>query len=261
MEQEVQLVHGDVVKAVINIALKSFRAPKDIKEDAAERIRVADGFWSPAIDDVTSSVNRFLRGSADWDSVVDPLGYAIEDVGSRMVGYYSEAWNFAPGYQVPKVSFPEEAPYSSFLAFQKMFPAVLAEVKAEKKRDTDREKARLQHTIDRVTDAQLRKLAEKIDLHWDRNFGPKMLANITKHPNRYELTSAAGSSEAALVAAIQEEKPYGIYYAGGVSFLLVWACNSVKLKTLHDAMTAVGANKAMAKKVAAYSKNLSRYVK
>lgn len=106
--------HGDVVRIVMNHALKLFKAPPEILKDAAQQMRVSDRFWDESIDEVTSSLDQLVKMANDpneendnQDEVEDYYRMALENVLSNMFHFYQDPMNHPPGYKTPKLKFTD----------------------------------------------------------------------------------------------------------------------------------------------------------
>lgn len=95
---ESRINHGNVVRAVIRLALQHLVANPKIKQDAAEQIRDSDQFWSSYIDEVTSELQRFIEGRIEgYETMLDAMANALDEVGQNMVEFYKDKNNHAPG--------------------------------------------------------------------------------------------------------------------------------------------------------------------
>jgi hypothetical protein len=143
-----EVSHTKVASAIYSLALKYFKAPEQIKNDAKRLMSSTVEFFSDSIDDVTDQLDGFYTDAFegiynDPEELFSTIEDAVNDVIENMKGYYSDSQNHAPGYKPQKFEFhePVEIPrnvikkeFAAVPDFTRMMKANDAALKAEKSR-------------------------------------------------------------------------------------------------------------------------------
>ena len=182
-EQRVpEVSHGKVVSTVSALALKYFKAPATVKQDAQRLVRSTDEFWSSSFDDVTKELQGFYDDVSagvycdmyDFFSAVDD---AVNDVVEGMRGFYSNRMNHAPGFVPPKfqdddepLEIPGNVIKKEFAMFPNFADALKANAVARKTQNAQDKKA----VMAAITPEIIQKTAELVDAGWAKGFGKAM---------------------------------------------------------------------------------------
>jgi hypothetical protein len=98
-----------VASAIYSLALKYFKAPEQIKNDAKRLMSSTDKFWSDSILDVVDRLEYFYKDAFGAGIYNDPedelfsiIDYVVGDVIKVMKDYYSDSLKHLPGYNPQK---------------------------------------------------------------------------------------------------------------------------------------------------------------
>lgn len=206
-EEAIKVSHGKIVNAIIGLAAKHLKIDAAHREDMRDLIAGTDEFWAPEIDAVTHEVERYLDGRGSMDEVLDAAGMALDGVGQNMVEYYRNAWNHAPGYQKPaKLSFDAES-----ISDKEIIAAIHLAVPGFKehhagvvKKQAADDKARDKAEAASVTPEDIKKIAEFINKNWEKSYGPKMQAQLTKNAKQFDMPEGEYKSEQDIINAFKD---------------------------------------------------------
>lgn len=272
-EQRVPTVsHGKVVSTVYAIALKYFKAPAAVKQDAQYLARSTDQFWSESFDDVTRQLQRFYNNAFagvynDYYDFYGAVDNAVNDAVENMREYYSNRMNHPPGYQPPKFqddNTPLEIPgnviqkeFATFPNFAEAVKANAAALKAKKAEQKKVSKAKMAA----ITPAQIEELGSLLDKYWEFSYGKAMQQKIAKDPKSYDFAAGfAPKSEEDIVKELIRTKGKKVTDLGTIAER-AWNAMDYYLEMpknvrLGDVMK----NDKLMRQIAAKSKNLSRYL-
>lgn len=272
-EESKKVPHGKVVDVLYSLALKYFKAPAAVKQDAQYLARSTDQFWSESFDDVTRQLQRFyddafagVYNDYDFHGAVDN---AVSDAVENMREFYSNRMNHPPGYQPPKFqddNTPLEIPVSviqkAFATIPNFAEAVKAnaaalktELAAKRKDAKDRMAA--------ITPEAIQQLADLVDKHWNSSFGPAIQQKIAKNPKSYDFEAGfAPKSEEDIVKELIRTKEKKVTDLGTIA---EWSWNDMGYDEMfkmskHVSLGDVIRNDKLMRQIAAKSKHLSRYL-
>lgn len=256
--------HGKVVDVIYGLALKYFKAPAVIKQDAARLIKQTDEFWTSAMDDVTEELQGlfddvYAGEESDMQDFFQKVDDAVEDCLQSMQAFYKNEMNHAPGYKAPTIidSEPIEVPGNVIEKAFAVVPGFTEMVKANsaiiKAKDAKLKKERLAS----VTPAVLQQIAELVDRDWDKSFGQSIRAKIAKNPKWYDFKDGfAPKSEEELVKELIATKMKG---TSDLATIVDWVVSSTDEEVPKGFWDAIRNVKTM-KQIVSMSKNLKKYM-
>lgn len=181
-------VHARLYHAVTNFALKRMKVDPEMRHDMQYEAE-NDRFWSSSIDEVTHTAERYMQNPTDdhLDAVYDAVVEAVDRVSSKVVNYYSNSWNHAPGYTKPKkLEYPdvEKITDKEILA---VLHAAVPEFKVAHTEHQEAEKAEKKAALKSKTEAATPELIQKcatfLNGKWNAAFQKPSVKEIQRKPN------------------------------------------------------------------------------
>lgn len=108
---------------------------QDLREDILYYAEVSDTFWTEDFDQVWADIER---NKPDFSGLGESLSLCIESISSIISNYYSDRWNFPPGYvpvALPLIRYDDVSWYTLRRLAKKIAPKTMAAIVAQERRE------------------------------------------------------------------------------------------------------------------------------
>lgn len=270
-EESKKVPHGKVVDVLYSLALKYFKAPAAVKQDAARLIKQTDQFWSESFDNVTRELQNFYDDAfggvhSDMHEFFGMVDDAVSDSVESMRQFYSNRMNHPPGYQPTKfqdddepLEIPGSVIQKAFATFPNFAEAVKANAAARKAAYAAERKV-AKDKLAAIAPEAIQQLANLVDKHWNSSFGPAMQQKIAKNPKSYDFEAGfAPKSEEDIVKELIRTKEKKVTDLGTIA---EWSWNEADYLDMPENVSLgdVMKNDKLMRQIAAKSKYLSKYL-